>query len=85
MDNFEVCKVCKRELSPTKNPRLKPIACVDRKITSRNYQLHKLHLECASNSQEEDAVFEDVEYDEESGVMHKSKPSTAIGVRSSLG
>lgn len=39
MDNFEVCKVCKRELSPTKNPRLKPIACVDCKITSRNYQL----------------------------------------------
>lgn len=91
MENYEICKECKKDLIPTKNHRKKPIACSDCKITSQNYQLNKIFLECQANSQPdlnehgEELMFEDIKYDKEDSVYLRNRPKQSGNVSSSLG
>jgi|TARA_B100000941_G_scaffold286307_1_gene259619 hypothetical protein len=52
---------------------------------SKNVEFKKLMEECAKNSIPEEGVFEDIAFDPDESIMHRSKPSSEIGVKSSLG
>lgn len=91
MENYEICKECKKDLIPTKNPRTKPIACSDCKITSQNYQLNKIFLECKANSEPDRdengkiIMFEDITFDKEESIYFRNRPVKSGNVSSSLG
>ena len=91
MENYEICKECKKDLIPTKNPRTKPIACSDCKITSQNYQLNKIFLECRANSEPDRGengkiiMFEDITFDKEESIYFRNRPVKSGNVSSSLG
>ena len=86
MKSFEHCVECGVELRKVALVRVKATKCGDCRKHSRNYELGKLFEECAKNSQPEEGRFEDIAFDPDEGVMHKStKPRTEVGIKSSLG
>lgn len=91
MENYEICKDCKKDLIPTKNPRTKQISCSECKVTSQNYQMHKLYLDCKANSQPEldvngeELMFEDIKTDIEENIYFRNRPKRSSNVSSSLG
>lgn len=85
MDSYEHCKSCGVELRKVKLVRVRPTKCFECRHHSQNYEFKRILEECAKNSQEEEGAFEDIRFDPEEGIMHRSKPSTDVGVKSSLG
>jgi hypothetical protein len=91
MKDYESCTDCGVQLRKVKNLRVKPTKCHDCRNHSANYELAKLHLQCAKDSRPdldehgEEVMFQDVAYDVEESIMHRSSPSNTIGVKSSLG
>lgn len=85
MKNYEICTDCGCNLRRVRNLRVRPTKCHDCRNHSRNYEIKRIFEECAKNSQPEEGMFEDIKHDPEEGIMHRSKPSTQIGVKSSLG
>ena len=85
MDSYEHCKNCGIKLKEVRLVRVRPTKCNECRHHSRNYEFKKLMEECAKNSIPEEGFFEDIKFDPDESIMHRSKPSTQIGVKSSLG
>lgn len=91
MRSYEFCSDCGVELRKVKLRRVKKTKCHDCRNHSANYELARLHEQCAKDSRPdldehgEEVMFQDVAYDMDESVMHRSRPSNMIGVKSSLG
>ena len=90
MKDFEFCSDCGVELRKAKNLRARKTKCYDCRNHSANYELARLHEQCAKDSTPdldehgEEVMFEDVKYDPEESIMMKTRPIDNTGVRSSL-
>ena len=84
--SYENCCDCGCKLKRVRLLRIKPTKCNECRNHSRNYEIKKIFVECAKNSQPEEGMFEDIDYDPDEGVIHKSTvPRTEVGIKSSLG
>jgi hypothetical protein len=86
MKSYEHCVKCGVELRKVSLVRVKATRCGECRANSRSYEFKRIMEECAKNSQPEEGRFEDIAFDPDEGVMHKStKPRTEVGIKSSLG